>query len=93
VRFAQTQNLIVENEVLLIRQNCHCPAVKQKPADHSHRAKKYLDLFRFASYIAVSALVTNVSAVAPSFGKIEIPILAMILRLNVRSRVLILHGA
>ena len=30
-------------------------------------AKEYPDLFRFATYIALSALVTSTSAVAPSF--------------------------
>jgi hypothetical protein len=46
----------------------------------NYAANEFLDLFSLARYIASSALFINVSAVVPSFGKIEIPILALILR-------------
>ena len=59
----------------------------------SYRANEYPDLSRLAWYIALSALLTRVSEVVPSFGKIEIPILTLILGLITRSRTLISHGA
>ena len=43
--------------------------------------------------MARSALMTSVSTVVPSFGKIEIPMLVLILRLTSWPRTLTLNGA
>src|ERR1700676_1441654 len=51
------------------------------------------DLFSLAPYMAWSALLINASAVVPSRGKIETPILASRHGLTMTSRTLTLHGA
>ena len=57
-----------------------------------HCANKYRDLLPLARYIAWSALLIKASTVVPSFGNIEIPILALMLGLMVRSPILTSHG-
>ena len=65
----------------------------QRTRARAYCANEYPDLLSLARYIALSALFISASAVVPSFGKIEIPILALMLGLILRSRTLILHGA
>src|SRR5579862_1490261 len=68
---------------------CALPYVAKEP----YCAKEYPDLFRFARYMARSAVATSVSASVPCFGKIAIPILALRRKLVATSRMLTLSGA
>jgi hypothetical protein len=86
----RSQKLVEHVRMVLSRFSgvCALPHIARR----SYRAKEYPDLFCLARYIASSALLTSVSAVVPFFGKIEIPMLAPILGLILRSRTLTLQG-
>lgn len=60
--------------------NCYLGGAFRTGIKWNYCAKAYLDFVCLAWYIALSALLTNLSAVVPSFGKIEIPILALMVR-------------